>query len=352
MRQCIALIGLLFASLSYGALPVWFGSPNAQRVLYINSTLDMSSFRPILERFVERNPDVRIGYVDINTLELYYSTVADAAKPTASLILSSAMDLQLKLVNDGFTRSYQSEEVGRLPNRAKWRDEVFAFSYEPVVMMVNKNAFVDVEIPQDRQGLLSYIRQNDEQVSGRMGTYDIRTSGVGYLLASQDARQADATWGRMLEAFGSHGVRTYCCSSSIIDDVASGELVVGYNLLGSYAAQRAAEDPNLEMIIPKDYTLMLMRTAVIPKNAVNVQDAGRFLDFLLSDEGQALMTSEELLYPIRPSQNASQFALPLGPTRTIRTVDLDQQLLVGRDLVKQRRFIRSWELALELSSGD
>lgn len=352
MKFLIILMSICLSSLVGAAAPVWFGDKNAPRVLYINSTLDMSSFRPLLERFVEIHPDVRIGYIDVNTLELYYLTVSEVKQPTASLILSSAMDLQLKLVNDGFTQAYQSDETNRLSDQAKWRDEVFAFSYEPVVMMVNKNAFPSGQLPEDRQSLLSYIRQNDEQVSGRMGTYDIRTSGVGYLLASQDARQADATWGRLLEAFGSHGVRTYCCSSDIIDDVAKGELVVGYNLLGSYAAQRANEDPNLEMIIPKDYTLMLMRTAVIPKHAANPQDAGRFLDFLLSDEGQALMTSEELLYPIRPGQNEARFALPLGPTRTIRTVDLDQQLLVGRDLVKQRRFIRNWELALELSSGD
>lgn len=352
MKLWFVLLSVCFSSWISAAAPVWFGDQNASRVLYINSTLDMSSFRPLLARFVELHPDVRIGYIDVNTLELYYLTVSEAAQPKASLVLSSAMDLQLKLVNDGFTQSYQSYETERLSEQAKWRDEVFAFSYEPVVMMFNKNAFPTGIIPEDRQSLLSYIRQNDEQVSGRMGTYDIRTSGVGYLLASQDARQADATWGRLLEAFGSHGVKTYCCSSDIIDDVAKGELVVGYNLLGSYAAQRANADDNLEMIIPKDYTLMLMRTAVIPKKATNPLDAGRFIDFLLSDEGQALMTSEELLYPIRPEQSETQFALPLGPTRTIRTVDLDQQLLVGRDLVKQRRFIRSWELALELSSGD
>ncbi|SBS36134.1 hypothetical protein MAQ5080_03364 [Marinomonas aquimarina] len=352
MRMLIALLCFGLSSLVNAALPVWFGSEQASRTLYIHSTLDMTSFRPLLERFVAIHPDVRIGYIDVNTLELYYLTVSETAQPTASLILSSAMDLQLKLVNDGFTQAYQSSETDRLPRQAKWRDEVFAFSYEPVVMMVNKNAFAAGAIPEDRQSLLSYIRQQDDKVAGRMGTYDIRTSGVGYLMASQDARQADATWGRMLEAFGSHGVKTYCCSSDIIDDVATGELVVGYNLLGSYAAQRANADDNLEMIIPKDYTLMLMRTAVIPKRADNPQDAGRFLDFLLSDEGQALMTSEELLYPIRPDQEATHFAMPLGPTRTIRTVDLDQQLLVGRDLVKQRRFIRSWELALELSSGD
>lgn len=349
----LMLLSVLFSMNVMAAKTVWFGKESASRQLFIHSTLDMPSFRPILERFVAQYPDVRVGYVDVNTLELYYRTVSEIASPKASLILSSAMDLQLKLVNDGFTQIYLSDETERLPSQAKWRDEVFAFSYEPVVMMVNKNAFAGRPIPRDRQEMLSYIRQYDESVAGRLGTYDIRQSGVGYLLASQDARQADATWGRILEAFGSHGVRTYCCSSDIIDDVASGKLVLGYNLLGSYAARRAKNDPLLEMVIPRDYTLMLMRTALIPKNAPNVPEAGMFLDFLLSDEGQALMTSEELLYPIRGQQLAHEsFDLPLGPTRTIRTVDLDQQLLVGRDLIKQRRFIRSWELALELSSED
>ncbi|MBM6551971.1 ABC transporter substrate-binding protein [Marinomonas ostreistagni] len=347
---------MLLCCLSFpiqAAETLWFGEASAPRQLYIHSTLDMSSFRPLLERFVGRHPDIRIGYVDVNTQELYYRTVSESDAPRASLVLSSAMDLQLKLVNDGYTQVYQSDETERLPSHAKWRDEVFAFSYEPVVMMVNKNAFAEREVPRDRQEMLSYIRQYDDSVTGKLGTYDIRQSGVGYLLASQDARQADATWGRILEAFGSHQVRTYCCSSDIIDDVASGKLLLGYNLLGSYAAQRAKQDPALEMVIPQDYTLMLMRTALIPKNAPNRDEAGAFLDFLLSDAGQALMRSEELLYPIHGQRQASdEVAFPLGPTRTIRTVDLDQQLLVGRDLIKQRRFIKSWELALELSSED
>lgn len=350
------LLGLLLCvslSVKAAAPVVWFGDASSERTLYIHSTLDMSSFQPILERFVALNQGVRMGYVDINSLELYQRTVSEKQQPSASLVLSSAMDLQLKLVNDGFTQVYQSEETERLPDHAKWRDEVFAFSYEPVVFLMNKRAFKNVAMPKDRQELLSYIRQNNDSVSGKLGTYDIRESGVGYLLASQDARQADATWGRILEAFGSHGVRTYCCSRDIIDDVARGKLILGYNLMGSYAAQRAKRDTELEMVIPRDYTLMLMRTALIPKNAPNAADAGLFIDFLLSEQGQKLMASEELLYPIRSFQNSElNFNVPLEPTRTVRSVDLDQQLLVGRDFSKQRRFIRSWELALELSSQD
>ncbi|WP_243730213.1 ABC transporter substrate-binding protein [Marinomonas balearica] len=318
-----------------------------ERTLHIQSTLDIESFEPLLKEFVKRNPDVKVAYEDINTLELYQNLLDEKANSNASLIISSAMDLQLKLVNDGYAERYSSFETDKLPSYAKWRNQIFAFSKEPVVMVINRAHYPGATFPDDRESLLASIRLNDTAFKGKIGTYDIRTSGVGYLLASQDARQADTMWGRLIEAFGSHDVKSYCCTGDMIDDVAEGSLIVAYNLLGSYAAQRVEKDPRLMMVLPKDYTLMLMRTALIPKGAKNYEDAGRFLDFILSKDGQEIMSLKKLLYPISSVKTDSQkvFAMPLGPTRVI---ELDQQLLVGRDLIKQQRFIEGWRSALEI----
>lgn len=350
MKALIAIISLgclLFPTILW-AKPIWFGNPNAARVLRINSSLDLASFAPLLNRFVTLHPDIRVSYLDVNTLELYKKTIAEADNPSASLVISSAMDLQLKLVNDGYVQTYTSDATASLPSDAKWRNQVFAFSLEPVVMLINKAKYPG-KLPNDRQALLQTIRQYDDQMTGKIGTYDIRKSGVGYLLASQDARQADATWGRLIEAFGSHNLKTYCCTHDIIDDVASGKLVIGYNLLGSYASQRARTDPRLKMILPKDYTLMVMRVALIPKKAQNVEDAGLFLDFLLSDEIQKMMQTQALLFPIRPGIAPIMTPYIVEAPGPKRVIELDQQLLVGRDYAKQRRFIKSWEVALEIS---
>ena len=327
--------------------PIWFGNTQAERSLTIYSAVDLDAFEPLLKQFVVRNPELKVAYLDINTLALYHQVIAEQAQPIASLVISSAMDLQLKLVNDGLAQTYQSPSTEALPAMAKWRNQIFAFSLEPVVMLVNQTLFPGGTLPEDRQAVLQSIRQFSDHLDGKIGTYDIRTSGVGYLLASQDARQADATWGRLLEAFGSHNVQTYCCTRDIIDDVATGKLVLGYNLLGSYAHKRALSDPRLTMIMPSDYTLLLMRVALIPKFAPNVDDAGLFLDFLLSQEGQTMMLSEDLLFPIQASENGKNSLLKSAhPTRII---ELDQQLLVGRDVAKQTRFIENWEFALELA---
>ncbi|TYL47551.1 ABC transporter substrate-binding protein [Marinomonas sp. IMCC 4694] len=351
MIYIVSLWATLTSSKLLAEAPVWFGSDSASRILYINSAMDLASFAPILTEFVSLYPDVRVAYRDVNTLELYYQTIQEQTHPQASLVISSAMDLHLKLVNDGYAQTYQSSFTERLPTNFKWRNQLFAFSLEPVVMLVNKAAFPG-DLPEDRQSLLQTIRQNEKAVTQRIGTYDIRKSGVGYLLASQDARQADVTWGRLLEAFGSHDVQTYCCTHEIIDDVASGKLVLGYNLLGSYASQRARDDDRLKMILPKDYTLMLMRVALIPKGAPNVQDAGVFLDFLLSDRGQKMMQTQGLLFPIQPDMNNPDDPYVVNAPGPTGIIELDQQLLVGRDYAKQKRFIRNWEMALEISEPE
>ncbi len=349
-KAIVSLVALLFSVISLGAFAndaVWFGNKNATRILHINSTMDLASFEPILNAFVSLYPNVRLAYRDVSTQDLYFLVMEEQKEPVASLAISSAMDLNLKLVNDGYAQTYQSEATMLLPDNFKWRDQLFAFSLEPVVMLVNKQAFPDA-LPEDRQSLLQTIRQHGKEMTRRIGTYDIRQSGVGYLLASQDARQADATWGRLLEAFGNHDIQTYCCTHEIIDDIASGKLAVGYNLLGSYASQRAQEDDRLKMILPKDYTLMLMRTAFIPNNAPNVRDAGLFLDFLLSDTAQQMMQTQDLLFPIQPDANNPNNLYVVSAPGPTGVIELDQQLLVGRDFAKQKRFIRNWEAALEI----
>ncbi|KZN13322.1 ABC transporter substrate-binding protein [Marinomonas sp. TW1] len=348
MKAWLTIIMCFGLSLAWAESPtVWFGKKNASRVLVINSALDLTSFEPILQDFVAQYPDVRVAYRDVNTLELYYLTIEEQSSPVASLAISSAMDLHFKLVNDGYARTYQSSLTDNLPQDFKWRDQLFAFSLEPIVMLVNKDAFPG-PLPEDRQSLLQTIRQHGQAMTKRIGTYDIRQSGVGYLLASQDARQADLTWGRLLEAFGSHDVQTYCCTHNIIDDVADGKLVLGYNLLGSYASQRAKDDDRLKMILPKDFTLMLMRAALIPKNAPNPQDAGLFIDFLLSDRAQKMMQEQGLLFPIHPDVKNTDDPFVVSAPGPTGIIELDQQLLVGRDYAKQQRFIRNWEIAFEI----
>ena len=63
---------------------------------------------------------------------------------------------------------------------------------------------------------------------------------------------------------GNLGARLYCCSSDMIDDVASGRIAVAYNVLGSYAEARHDVADHIEIIQPSDFTTVMLRTALIP----------------------------------------------------------------------------------------
>ena len=51
----------------------------------------------------------------------------------------------------------------------------------------------------------------------------------------------------------------------MMERVSSGENLIGYNILGSYAEARAKNDPSLGIAYPKDYVLVLSRVSFISR---------------------------------------------------------------------------------------
>ena len=82
--------------------------------LVINAATDRPLMEPLLRDFQAAHPEIAIAYVDLGTRELYES-VAQTAGPAPDLAISSAMDLQAKLVNDGWTQPHVSPETLRVP---------------------------------------------------------------------------------------------------------------------------------------------------------------------------------------------------------------------------------------------
>ena len=55
----------------------------------------------------------------------------------------------------------------------------------------------------------------------------------------------------------------YSSTGNMLEKDRSGEHLLGYNVLGSYALVRAKKDPSLGVVLPKDYTLVLSRVMFI-----------------------------------------------------------------------------------------
>ena len=307
-----------------------FPGADEARTLRILSSTDTSFFAPIIERFQLEYPAWSVQYLVTTTSEI--DQVFRAAPDAYDIVISSAMDLQLKLVNDGFAL----ELVGMdHPDWAQWRQRLFAFTSEPATIVVNSAAFQGKPIPRTRQEMINALRQQPDLFRGKIGTYDVRQSGLGYLFATQDARASETYW-RLMEVMGSLDARLYCCSGQMIDDVASGRLLVAYNVLGSYAAVRRKEDTRFEIILPSDFPTTMMRTGFVSRKTLHPVAAENFIRQMIRIQGAGQDSPISPLPPLGPSPEETNPSV----------ISLEPALLTYLDQLKRRTFIKEWMSAV------
>jgi iron(III) transport system substrate-binding protein len=267
----------------------FFASSGQQHALLtIRAATDIAAMEPLIRDFQASAPEVAVSYVEYvsNDLFLAASKACKADRGLGDILISPSVDQLVKLANDGCIRSHRSAETARAAKWANWRNEVFGFTFEPSVIVYNADRVPSGDVPRTHAQFADLLRDQIDKYRGRIGTYDIRISGIGYLLAYSDSKQTISGYGRLLESMSRAEAVVRCCNSEILDLVTQGGLDLGYNILGSYAYAASLRDPKLKVVIPHDYVLVLNRGAAIPKNAASPELGRRFLDYLLSERGQ------------------------------------------------------------------
>ena len=345
LRGLAAIAALTLSAISHAAevsgSGLTLGPADSSNVLVVHASNSVQVFRGVLEDFSRLNPSVRLEYTELSTQDLYRDTVARAAKAPGvpsgpDIVISSAMDLQTKLVNDGYARVHVSPQTRALPGWANWRDEVFSIGTDPIVMVYNTRKLDAARVPHTRRELLSLLQAPDQPLAGRISTYDVQGSGIGYLAATQDTR-LDSMAGALLGAFGRNGVSIHESTEHALDKLESGDVTLAYNLLESYTRHRIDNGAPLAIIYPQDYTLMLSRSAIIPKQAPRGDLGALFLDYLLSARGQDALARESGMRPVSAS---------VVPAAGVRPVALGVGLLVYLDPLKKRHFLDLWRAAI------
>jgi two-component system sensor histidine kinase TctE len=314
------------------------------QTLTIVGTTDTPLFARFIEAFQRQRPGVAVIYEETDTLPMYQHFLDGTLDPVPDLMVSSAADLQVKLANDGHALAYDSPYLDALPAWARWRNEVFGFTFEPAVIIYNPDLVSEAEVPRTHLELAELLENETERFAGKVATYDIAESGVGYLLAAQDQVISSNFW-RLATAFGRVSAQLSGSSPAILNGVADGTLMLGYNVLGSYAFARQEEGANIGVVVPDDYVLVLTRAMVIPREAANIELAKAFLDFALSPAGQAVAAGETALGAVIPGTEGewSSEAIAARGRGVIQPIPLGPALLVSLDRQRRSRFLDTWQ---------
>ncbi|MFD2205376.1 ABC transporter substrate-binding protein [Kiloniella antarctica] len=326
------------------------GSDQSEEInINIYSVTDVDIFQGIIEDFQDIFPEIAITYHELQSLELYERIQKESLEQgvTADIAISSAMDLHMKLANDGFAQTVEISSAQDMPSWSLWRNEVFGFTSEPAVTIYNKSYFKDHPLPKNRRELADFLAERHSDLFGRIATYDIERSGVGFLFMAVDSERYKGIWD-LVRTFGANGVKLYSSSNAIINNVSSGKFVIGYNVLGSYAQASLQTSADLGILYPEDYTTVLSRLALIPKAAKSTESGKLFLEYLLSERGQNVLTHSAKMNAVHPAVE------PQGPKEilaaqarsSMQPIKVGPRLLVYLDQVKRRKTINKWNKAL------
>jgi iron(III) transport system substrate-binding protein len=349
VRSFASALIVLAAGSAHAQTETRFPSPAAEtETLSIHAATDLYALKPLIADFQKLSPGTSVKIVEYVTNDLFAAAAKACAEDRAlgDVYLSSSVDQLVKLANDGCAQEVKGQGVGEAARWANWRDEVFGFTYEPIVMVYNRKLVPAAHVPRAHIELADLLRREAEMYRGKVGTYDIRISGIGYLLAFNDARQTTTTYGRLLESLGRSEVVVRCCTSEILDEIAAGRVLIGYNLLGSYAYERVRRGDPLGIVMPSDYTLVLSRGAMVPARAANAELAARFVNYLLSRRGQDVAARESFFFSASGKAPPGIEGPDVVTSGVARPIAVGPALLAVQDAARRERFLEDWSRSM------
>ncbi len=313
--------------------------------LVVYGATDSKATQPLINDFKALYPGITVEYNDMNSTEVYNRFISEVAAGgnTADVMWSSAMDLQIKLASDGYALAYKSVEASKIPGWAVWNDMAYGTTFEPAAIVYNKRLVTGAEVPKTHADFAKLI--TSEKFKDKVTTYDIEKSGVGFMFMTQDSHEY-AQFPALEQAFGAAHVRVQSSTGTMLERISSGENLIGYNVLGSYALVRAKSDPSIGIVLPSDYTLILSRVLFINKAAKNVNASKLWIDYMLSQRGQTIIANDSKLYAIRADvkgETTSAELIKIIGAKNVKPVPVHPIILQYLAPAKRMAFLKQWK---------
>lgn len=349
-------IGAGLPALAQQALPAGYPATYAELVaaakkegsVSIYTSTDQVQGKPFVDAFQAAYPGVKVEYNDLGTNGTYNRVISEAAagQVGSDVIWTSAMDLQMVLVDKGYAEAYKSPEAANLPAWANYKDVLYANSVEPIAILYNKSALGTIAPPKTRADLIRLMRDNKDALKGKVASMDPEKSGTGFLFFTNDVKEQKDVWD-MVAAFGATDAKVYGSSGNIREKLTSGEHAIAFNIIGSYALEWAKKNPNLDVVLTSDFTAAFSRVVNISKNAPHPNAARLLVDFMLSKQGQSILSANgapSVRTDVTEGVNLSKLNDMAGGK--LKPIAVDEGLLVYSDAKKRAEFFQLWKKSL------
>ena len=275
---------------------------------------------------------------ETKTAGLTARLVAEKAQPKADVFWSSDTSRAVALVDQGLTAAYVPKTAATIPARYKSADGMWTgFGARIRVFLYNTQTVTSAEAPR------SILELTRPRWKGRFAIANPHFGTTSFQIAALFVKWGDAEASDVLRQLKENGAVIAAGNADVRDRVADGRVDVGI-MDEDDAVVAVREKKAVAIVIPDQAgsdplgTPLMPNVALLVRGAPHVDQAQRFIDFLVSGEVEKMLAdSDAAQYPLHPEVEGPTL---LPPLTTIRAMNVDY-LDVARKLPAMDALVRT-----------
>nr|WP_286924086.1 MULTISPECIES: ABC transporter substrate-binding protein [Lysinibacillus] len=261
--------------------------PKEEQILTVYSAGPDGLAANIQQAFEEKT-GIKVEMFQGTTGKILSRLEAEKNNPVADVVVLASVASMDGLKETSQLQSYQDAKQAEKIN-SDWSDaEGYYYGYSASALGIAYNTKNTQEIPTDWSDLAK------EQWQNKINIPDPSLSGsavdflYGYALVEKNA------W-KTMELWKNNGLQVNGANKEALDAVITGDKNATIAGVDYMAYKAKADGEPVEIMYPKSGTVVSPRAVGILKDAKHIEAAKEYVDFLLSDEGQKLVTEAYLL---------------------------------------------------------
>ena len=260
----------------------------AQQKLFVYTSMKESMIGEIKTAFAKKHPDIKLDYQSAGAGKLMAKIAAEreSGKILADILWTSEVPDFYQMKTQGLLLPYTPVEFKSLINPLPDYDGSFTAVRLGTLGIAYNTRFVK-EAPKTWDDL------KKPTFKGAFGIANPALSGTAYMSVAVISKTFG--WG-YFEALRANGAKMGKGSGQVVDDTASGDLLA--SLAVDYITlDKIDKGATLQLVYPPEM-LVIPSPVAIFKNSPNTDAAKKFVDFILSKEGQSIIVEDGTL-PVR-----------------------------------------------------
>jgi len=261
--------------------------PKEEKILTVYSAGPDGLAANIQQAFEEKT-GIKVEMFQGTTGKILSRLEAEKNNPVADVVVLASVASMDGLKETSQLQSYQDAKQAEKIN-SDWSDaEGYYYGYSASALGIAYNTKNTQEVPTDWSDLAK------EQWQNKINIPDPSLSGsavdflYGYALAEKNAWKTMGLW-------KNNGLQVNGANKEALDAVITGDKNATIAGVDYMAYKAKADGEPVEIMYPKSGTVVSPRALGILKDAKHIEAAKEYVDFLLSDEGQKLVTDAYLL---------------------------------------------------------